>query len=149
QDAEGHLHQLRTEVRLVQRGAVPPTPHASHTRAARARLCRRQGASQGSWGGPLGQHEAQHGPRHSPTHRRVHGTTSLLDPGMQAVVSYVRGSHHWFLLQHWGVLVRTSVLTASGFVIFSKVTTPQGHRPAGPPGRARWGAPGALVGGGG
>src|SRR5207302_4198386 len=128
-DAEGHLHQPRTDVRLVQRWAVPPTPHASQTRAARARLFRRQGASQDGWGGPLCQQEAQHGPSHSPTHRRVHGPKSLLDPGIRAVVSYVRGSHHWFLLHHWGVLVRISVLTASGFVIFSKVTTPQGGPP--------------------
>jgi hypothetical protein len=120
QDTAGHLHQRWTDVRLGQRWVVPPPPHASQTRAARARLCRRQGASEDGWGGPRCQQEAHHGPRHRPTHRRVHGPKSWLDPGLQAVVSYVRGSHHWFLLHHWGVLVRTSGLTASGFVIFQR-----------------------------
>jgi hypothetical protein len=68
------------------RGRSPPGPQARH---ALRRL-----------GWPLGQQEAQDSPRRRPTHRRVYGTQALLDPNVQAIISYVRGRHHWVLLHH-------------------------------------------------
>src|SRR5207244_10625147 len=80
-----------------------PAPHTPQTRAARARLLRRQGASQGGRRGPLGEQQTEQRPRHGAPHGRVYWAEYGLDPGMDMIVSYVRGSHHRFLLHHGGV----------------------------------------------